>query len=97
MSLVMENQPTRRPVLLKREIGLTGLLWASVASIIGSGRLYGPLDVNASPAGRVETCSCRVREAAAVIAGPSPQFLCVVNRGPRRFEAGRAAPTADQR
>src|SRR3954462_7205757 len=41
MSLEMEHQPTRRPVSLKREIGLIGLLWASVGSIIGSGWLFG--------------------------------------------------------
>jgi amino acid transporter len=41
MSLMMEEQPVRRPVSLKREIGLIGLLWASVGSIIGSGWLFG--------------------------------------------------------
>src|SRR4051794_41590049 len=41
MSVSMEQQPTRRPVSLKREIGLIGLLWASVGSIIGSGWLFG--------------------------------------------------------
>src|SRR3954471_13905996 len=40
MSVSMEQQPTRRPVSLKREIGLIGLLWASVGSIIGSGWLF---------------------------------------------------------
>src|SRR5215212_2090160 len=42
MSLMVEEQPIiRRPVSLKREIGLIGLLWASVGSIIGSGWLFG--------------------------------------------------------
>src|SRR5690349_6167050 len=41
MSTTTEEQPTRRPVSLKREIGLIGLLWASVGSIIGSGWLFG--------------------------------------------------------
>src|SRR4051812_503442 len=41
MSVGTEQQPTRRPVSLKREIGLIGLLWASVGSIIGSGWLFG--------------------------------------------------------
>src|SRR3954462_14359566 len=41
MSVSMEQQPTRRPVSLKREIGLIGLLWASAGSIIGSGWLFG--------------------------------------------------------
>jgi amino acid transporter len=41
MSVVTEDQPIRRPVSLKREIGLIGLLWASVGSIIGSGWLFG--------------------------------------------------------
>src|SRR5213080_3914824 len=41
MSVSTEQQPTRRPVSLKREIGLIGLLWASVGSIIGSGWLFG--------------------------------------------------------
>jgi amino acid transporter len=40
MSTTTEEQPTRRPVSLKREIGLIGLLWASVGSIIGSGWLF---------------------------------------------------------
>ncbi|MCU1616018.1 MAG: amino acid permease [Frankiales bacterium] len=33
--------PIRRPVSLKREIGLISMLWASVGSIIGSGWLFG--------------------------------------------------------
>src|SRR3954463_13953209 len=41
MSVGTEQQPTRRPVSLKREIGLIGLLWASVGSIIGSAALSG--------------------------------------------------------
>src|SRR6476660_1400167 len=41
MSVGTEQPPTRRPVSLKREIGLIGLLWASVGSIIGSGWLFG--------------------------------------------------------
>src|ERR671938_1147080 len=41
MSVAMQEQPTRRPVSLKREIGVIGLLWASVGSIIGSGWLFG--------------------------------------------------------
>src|SRR3954463_9670660 len=41
MSVGTEQQPTRRPVSLKREIGLIGLLWASVGSIIGSGWVVG--------------------------------------------------------
>src|SRR3954454_17207772 len=35
-----EERPVRRPVSLKREIGLIGLLWASTGSIIGSGWLF---------------------------------------------------------
>jgi amino acid transporter len=41
MSSVKEEHPVRRPVSLKREIGMIGLLWASVGSIIGSGWLFG--------------------------------------------------------
>src|SRR4051794_37155669 len=41
MSLTVDEQPVRRPVSLKREIGLISLLWASVGSIIGSGWLFG--------------------------------------------------------
>jgi amino acid transporter len=42
MAVVTEQHPpTRRPVSLKREIGLIGLLWASTGSIIGSGWLFG--------------------------------------------------------
>jgi amino acid transporter len=41
LSVATEPTPTRRPVSLKREIGLIGLLWASVGSIIGSGWLFG--------------------------------------------------------
>jgi amino acid transporter len=36
-----EERPVRRPVSLKREIGLISMLWASVGSIIGSGWLFG--------------------------------------------------------
>src|SRR5213080_677392 len=41
MSVSTEQQPVKRPASLKREIGLIGLLWASVGSIIGSGWLFG--------------------------------------------------------
>src|SRR3954447_13779129 len=41
MAAVTEQQPPSRPVSLKREIGLIGLLWASTGSIIGSGWLFG--------------------------------------------------------
>src|SRR5690348_3850848 len=41
MAATTERTPTQRPVSLKREIGLIGLLWASVGSIIGSGWLFG--------------------------------------------------------
>src|SRR6195952_789001 len=41
VSVTSERTPTRRPVSLKREIGLIGLLWASTGSIIGSGWLFG--------------------------------------------------------
>jgi amino acid transporter len=40
MAAVTEQQPPARPVSLKREIGLIGLLWASTGSIIGSGWLF---------------------------------------------------------
>jgi amino acid transporter len=38
---VAEQAPARRPVSLKREIGIISMLWASVGSIIGSGWLFG--------------------------------------------------------
>jgi amino acid transporter len=41
MSVGTEVTPARRPVSLKREIGLISLLWASTGSIIGSGWLFG--------------------------------------------------------
>ncbi|MCU1668283.1 MAG: amino acid permease [Blastococcus sp.] len=41
MAVAAESTPTRRPVSLKREIGLISMLWASVGSIIGSGWLFG--------------------------------------------------------
>src|SRR3954467_8263079 len=41
MSEATREKPVRRPVSLKREVGLIGLLWASVGSIIGSGWLFG--------------------------------------------------------
>jgi len=44
MSSNLQEQRLRRPVSLKREIGLIGLLWASVGSIIGSGWLFGALN-----------------------------------------------------
>jgi amino acid transporter len=40
MAVVAGQTPVRRPVSLKREIGLIGLLWASTGSIIGSGWLF---------------------------------------------------------
>ncbi len=41
MSVGTEVTPARRPVSLKREIGLISMLWASTGSIIGSGWLFG--------------------------------------------------------
>src|SRR6476646_1783036 len=44
MSAVAEEKPPgnqRRSVSLKREVGMIGLIWASVGSIIGSGWLFG--------------------------------------------------------
>jgi amino acid transporter len=41
MAATAEATRAPRPVSLKREIGLIGLLWASVGSIIGSGWLFG--------------------------------------------------------
>ena len=44
MSAVTEERPPgdqRRSTSLKREVGLIGLLWASMGSIIGSGWLFG--------------------------------------------------------
>jgi amino acid transporter len=38
---VQERPPRRRNTALKREIGLIGLMWASMGSIIGSGWLFG--------------------------------------------------------
>ncbi|MGD3112837.1 APC family permease, partial [Streptomyces sp. YGL11-2] len=34
-------QKARDPSSLRRDVGLIGLMWASVGSIIGSGWLYG--------------------------------------------------------
>jgi amino acid transporter len=44
--------PARHPTSLKREVGLIGLMWASVGSIIGSGWLFGAQDglIAAGPA-----------------------------------------------
>jgi amino acid transporter len=41
MTATSEPVQRKRPVSLKREIGLIGLLWASTGSIIGSGWLFG--------------------------------------------------------
>src|SRR4029077_18790882 len=44
MSAVTDARPpasSRRSTALKREVGLIGLLWASMGSIIGSGWLFG--------------------------------------------------------
>jgi amino acid transporter len=41
MAVAADTTPARRPVSLKREIGLVSLLWASMGSIIGSGWLFG--------------------------------------------------------
>src|SRR6478609_2989796 len=44
--------PARRSTSLKREVGLIGLMWASVGSIIGSGWLFGAQEglISAGPA-----------------------------------------------
>jgi amino acid transporter len=46
------TQPRNRSTALKREVGLIGLMWASMGSIIGSGWLFGPKDalMEAGPA-----------------------------------------------
>src|SRR6476660_4030874 len=41
MSVQESPAPARRSTSLKREVGLIGLMWASVGSIIGSGWLFG--------------------------------------------------------
>ena len=44
MSAVTDARPpasSRRSTALKREVGMIGLLWASMGSIIGSGWLFG--------------------------------------------------------
>src|SRR5262245_40793116 len=41
MAVEAQERPQAKSVSLKREIGLIGLLWASVGSIIGSGWLFG--------------------------------------------------------
>ena len=42
MSTSVEERPARRRnTALKREVGLIGLMWASMGSIIGSGWLFG--------------------------------------------------------
>jgi amino acid transporter len=41
MATATEEQPVKRGVNLKRDIGIVGLLWASMGSIIGSGWLFG--------------------------------------------------------
>ncbi|MEO5708697.1 MAG: amino acid permease [Nocardioidaceae bacterium] len=38
---VAEKAPRERSTSLKREVGLVGLTWASMGSIIGSGWLFG--------------------------------------------------------
>src|SRR5262245_59153338 len=38
---VTESKPTKRRTSLVREVGLVGLMWASMGSIIGSGWLFG--------------------------------------------------------
>lgn len=41
MSVAEKPAPAKRSTSLKREVGLIGLMWASVGSIIGSGWLFG--------------------------------------------------------
>src|SRR5206468_11494624 len=55
MAVAEEVPPVKRPASLKREIGLIGLLWASVGSIIGSGWLFGAQKalVTAGPAAMI--------------------------------------------
>jgi amino acid transporter len=66
-----EERPVRRPVSLKREIGLIGLLWASTGSIIGSGWLFGAQKglVTAGPAAVISW----------VIGGVAILFLALVH------------------
>ena len=47
--------PARRSTSLKREVGLIGLMWASVGSIIGSGWLFGAQEglIAAGPAAMI--------------------------------------------
>ena len=42
MTATQEPQTKRRNTKLVREVGLIGLMWASMGSIIGSGWLFGP-------------------------------------------------------
>ena len=50
--VVLEKKPDHRSHSLLREIGLVGLMWASMGSIIGSGWLFGAQDalITAGPA-----------------------------------------------
>ncbi len=56
MSVETEPSPTgrKRDYALKRHIGLIGLTWASMGSIIGSGWLFAPRRRSRSP---VPPCS----------------------------------------
>ena len=44
MTQTQATAPKKRNTSLKREVGLIGLTWASMGSIIGSGWLFGPQD-----------------------------------------------------
>ena len=52
MTATQEPQTKRRNTKLVREVGLIGLMWASMGSIIGSGWLFGPQEalIAAGPA-----------------------------------------------
>src|SRR5919107_206607 len=41
MAASVQERPARRNTALRREVGLIGLMWASMGSIIGSGWLFG--------------------------------------------------------
>lgn len=45
VQLEQRPRPPRRQVSLMREIGVVGLLWASMGSIIGSGWLFGAISI----------------------------------------------------
>src|SRR5690349_25057245 len=86
MAVVTGERPSR-PVSLKREIGLIGLLWASTGSIIGSGWLFGAQKglITAGPAAIISWVIGGVAILVLALVHAAPGAMYPVSGGSARF------------